>query len=580
MTEQNQYALRPLVSDLPPEQGQPMTVAKLREQLPQTYSSVSDGDLLMAVHRKYYQDTPIKDFLGAFDGVENVQVTIKNPNMQKYWEEQASKPMRGETPADTAKRLFGAPEVNTGGQVVAGLRSGLQGLTLGAGDEIVAGGASLLSGNSYDTELKRERDRLNAGRDQYPVTAGASEVAGALALPLGALAASKNLPMMARVGASAAEGGTLAGVYGFNAADDGSRLQAAKESAVFGAGVGAAAPLAGGALKALMDRRAASKGIKAAARNAPSADQLRAQANAAFDRVDKSGVVIKPDVMDNAASGIISGMKSSGLDQVGGGLSLTPQSSRLADLLGGATKTNPSGVPFGELRNLRRKAAIPAGNFTNRTESALGSQAINGIDDLIASLDPSKVKSGNPATIARDYAEANKAWATFRKNETIMNIIDKAQDYVSGTESGLQNGFSKLLRNDKAMRGFSDMEKKLIRKAASKTPTGAMIRQIGKLGFSLGGGSNALGGAAGLGFGGMAGSTFGPAGAAIGAAATSVLGTGARKLSERQAIKSAETLRAVIANGGMKEVPKSIAAPAIRALLEQKLRQGTAVLAQ
>lgn len=146
------------------------------------------------------------------------------------------------------------PTVSTGGRLGAAARSALQGLTFGAGDEIVARGVSLFPGRDYDTELARERQRLEQGREEHPVSSLGSEIAGAaltgFATGAGPVAAQATLP--GRIATGMSVGAIEGGLYGFGAGEGGfsNREDNARRGVVVGGAAGAALPAIVRALQA------------------------------------------------------------------------------------------------------------------------------------------------------------------------------------------------------------------------------------------------------------------------------------------------------------------------------------------
>jgi hypothetical protein len=110
----------------------------------------------------------------------------------------------------------------------------------------------------YDETVKRERDLNKTAEDQHPVASIAGNIAGAVALPIGAAGAAATLP--GRVAAGSGVGAVLGGAAG---AGEGSGAADTLSRAAMGAGVGgmvgAAAPVA------LAGVAAAGRGIARAA---------------------------------------------------------------------------------------------------------------------------------------------------------------------------------------------------------------------------------------------------------------------------------------------------------------------------
>jgi hypothetical protein len=78
------------------------SVAEIRTKYPQ-YDDMSDGDLLMGLHRKYYSDLTVEDFLSRIAGTENVRGTISNPELLKHWQQNSAK--AGSTTGGTSEPI-------------------------------------------------------------------------------------------------------------------------------------------------------------------------------------------------------------------------------------------------------------------------------------------------------------------------------------------------------------------------------------------------------------------------------------------------------------------------------------------
>lgn len=183
--------------------------------------------------------------------------------------------LKGATPAETAR----TPGVSDGGGVVNAVRQGLQGLTFGFGDEVVAAGASALGPNSYETELDRERARIDAGVRDRPYQSLGANVAGGLATAVAtapAMASAGAATMATRAGQAAepiiqaitsrlpaivprmaggaALGATDAALVGFGTGEGGfaERADNAGDNALLGALFGGAIPAAQAVLRPVM----------------------------------------------------------------------------------------------------------------------------------------------------------------------------------------------------------------------------------------------------------------------------------------------------------------------------------------
>lgn len=482
-------------------------------------------------------------------------LSFSSPGMSTNNQDAIRKIMEGATPAEGS--VYG--NVSEGGQIGAGVRSMIQGMMFGGGDEVVARGASLLpGGGSYDAELQRERARLERGRDNAPATSAVSEIGGALAVPIGATRLAGSMP--ARIAQSAGLTGALSGVYGFLSGEGGaaSRGQDAANSAMLGAGIGAAIPVVGGIAERILNRVKANAAVRQAAANAPTTEELRRLGDQAYKAVDDAGVVIAPDAMRSAADDAISRMTQQGMD-VGEG-SLTPQSMRVATILDN-TASSGQPVPFRELDLLRRKAGVPASNLANRGEAAVGSEAITALDDFVNNLTPAQVTQGQAEDLPALINNARDIWAKMRRSQLIDDAMENADTYLGGAASGVRNQFARILRNPKLSRGFSEAERQMMLRVVNGSIPEQLLNLvsggIGQLASVVGGTAT----------GGIAGGLAGAAGAGM-----------ARSAAETVAMRNAERVRAIIANGGLPELPR-IGADT-RTAIENLMRRGSAASLQ
>ncbi|MGL6208722.1 MAG: hypothetical protein ACRC14_02690 [Paracoccaceae bacterium] len=439
---------------------------------------------------------------------------------------------------------------------------GAQGATFGFGDEIVAGLGSPFSDMTYDEALKVARDELSVARETRPKTTMGAEIATALAVPVGAMKSTGKLGVDMLRGA--ATGAGLSGIYGFGASEGGleNRSKDAAISAALGGVAGALIPALGAGFQKFRQGRADNAAIKAAAKGAPSTDELRASGNAAYKAIDDAGVQIKPQALDDARARIVDALRANtGFDELPGPGSLTPNSARTMEIMGQASARmadDPTAaLPFRSLDQMRRQAGAAAGNVANKTDAKAGVEIIQGLDDMVARLGPGDVVAGDVAALQSALPKARETWARMTKSQKIDDAIEAGGDYLSGASSGIRNQLKNLLRNPKTARGFSDAEKTAMRKVIN----GSIPEQLLNLaGGGLGQMATALGGGA---MGGWPGFLAGTAAAA-----------GTRKLAEKITAGKAETLRALIANGGIQSLPQI--SSGTRSVIEKLMQRGTA----
>lgn len=490
----------------------------------------------------------------------------------------------------------GVPEQQPSQPVTApGNRGGLSGaaldgLLLGGGDEYLAGLAAALGvqpdgqggaqwfqydvplSERYETALNQIRAEQSAYSEGSPGMALTAEIVGALApalLPAGQVGtALRSGSTPVRMASGAAAGGAMAGIYGFNEGEGGlaNRAEGAADAAPIGAMFGAAAPLIGQGLQAYLNRRAGTAAIRNAASGALPSSELRAAGNALYQQADDAGVRISPEAFRSMSGRLTAEMMDGGLDATQGRLGLTPNSARLAQLLDEAAQQG-DGVPLSAVQRLRQQAQIPAGDIANRTEAALGSRAVTALDDFMENLSPAQVSMGDGEAASRALSQARDVWARLRRSELLEEVIDRSQNYRSGPEAGLRAGFQSLLNNRRLMRGFSEAEVAAMRRVVNSRDFNTILRQLGRFGLAINGGSSGLGAALGAGAGGIAG---GP----VGAIAVPAAATAARLASERSTTNAAQLARNLVAAGGVQQLPVASSTP--RNALEALLRRGGA----
>lgn len=521
------------------------TLAELRARFPQ-YDGVSDGDFLIGINRKLYPTVHPRKFLNAVQGAENAHATIRNDDLKAWYRERVQAPLDGETPEATALRVGGTAQGPVGeapGAIESAIHGLAQGVTFGASDEIAAAMLAPTSDLSYDEALRFARDRMELGREANPVSAYGSEVLGALAMPAATLKGGAGLlgNALRSGGIAGAEGA----IYGFNAGEGGfvNRAKNARDTGLISAGIGAAAPFVGAGAQAVLSRRAQN----AAAKAAPSLDDMRAAAGAIYNQAD-TVTNLPRGQFATAAGGIVDDAIRKGMDA-----DLTPGAAKVADRITDAANAVDPNIGFRELDILRKKAAVPAGNLGNRTESAIGSGMVDAIDDFVDNVDPA---------LGEKIAEARDLWGRMRRTETVMNAVEKAKNAASGFENGLTIEFRRILNNPKLSRGLSAAERKAMEEVVRGSPFGNLIRQIGKMGIGLNRQSNGMGAMVG----GLAGgSLLGPVGGLLFPAIGTVAKAGANAAKRRAADRAV----GLIALGG-----QTPAVPEISGLLAGMLRRG------
>lgn len=445
------------------------------------------------------------------------------------------------------------------------------GLFFGFGDEISARLNSWLGydaatgtyGNdtSYNDQLAAVRGQEKQFRDEHPVASIGAEVGGSVlgaALPVGTIGQAATLP--GKIGRGAAVGAAMGGLYGFGEGEGGAenRLSNALSSGAIGGAIGGVIPALGAGVKSVMQGRAQRNALAQAARGAPTTEELRSMGNALYQQVDDAGVQIKPEAFSATREGILDRLRNStGYDELPGPGSLTPNTGRVMEIMRQADETlagtPASALPFKSLDQMRRQAGAAAGNVTNKTDQAAGMAVIQGLDDFVQRLGPDDVVAGDPEALKSAITKAREIWSRMSKSQLVDDAMERSENYLSGSASGVRNQFKNILQNKKLAARFTEAERAALRSVTH----GSTLDQL----INLAGGGLAQMGSIGAGLG-----VGGPLGGLAGAAAAA----GQRKLAEGVTMRAAERARAAIASGALRS-PEVVNALAIAGRTPERL---------
>lgn len=300
-----------------------------------------------------------------------------------------------------------------------------------------------------------------------------------------------------------------------------------------------AASLLAGAAMGMLPR-----GVKGPAR-VQSLDELRNDAKAAYDRVEKLGTAaIAAPAFETQANNTFANLAKEGYDPV-----LHPKAAvalrRMDDLRG-------QNVSFNSLETMR-KIAKDAASSADASERRIGTILIRQIDNMVDNL---------PSNVSNEVREARNIYQRVKKTETVEELIQRAKDAApnysgSGYENAIRREFIRFVKDPDNLRGFSKEEIAALRNVAQGGPIENILRWAGKAaptGIVSGAGSTGLGYLIG-----------GPIGAAAVPAAGYLARAGATKLTDRNALIASELMR------GGKYIPPSNSSAAV---LYNALMQG------
>lgn len=401
-------------------------------------------------------------------------------------------------------------------------------------------GRAYEEGQALEAELQRRRDMRS------PVASTAGAIAGGMAPVATAAQAGMSLingaapTIGSMVGRGAAEGALWGGLYG---AGEGNGLE---DRAINAAKTAATGGVLGGVLGAV--GRVGAGGVNRS--SLPTVDDLRAAAQAAYQRADNAGVVFSPQAMKRLANEITSEFAQFGYHpelQSGAKIALD-ELNRLAN----------QNVTLRGL-DVARKIAGNAYQPGNKSNNALTGKVVDAIDSLVASPQVGDVMTGNTPAAAAALSEARNAFRQSAKLDTISSLLERAGLRAASTGSGgnIENAtrqeLRKVLTSDRLRRGFSQDELRAIKDAVVGSKGQNALRLLGKLspegnGLSLIlhllGGSLSGGATIPLAIGGMV----------------------AKRGADAMARNSAQIAEALIANGGT--MPPAQLGPIRKAIIE------------
>jgi hypothetical protein len=459
---------------------------------------------------------------------------------------QRRKASQGITPemarAELARRQ--APEQDGGwlkgaGEALADSNEGIkQGLTLGFGDELMAGlmtpiemGAQAIRGDdvsmsgAYNTNLERERGALKQAQQRSPVASTVGNIAGGVMTAGGLSKGGLTLlngakPTVASMaGRGAAEGAAYGAVQGFGSGEGGVKNRGAES--LKGATIGGIAGGALGAAGAVHAKRAANKTVA-------TIEKLRADKDAAYAAVDQSGHRYQPAEFDSLIGSMTRRLQAERASPM-----RHPKAASMMDDIANLRGSSPT---LTELDQLRQVVSRDVAGATDPAERRLGTIMIKEIDNFIAT------RPGNEL-----INKARSLNTRLSKAEKLGTAMTKAERQAASTGSGgnIENAtrqkVRQILDNPKQSRGFSKVEVEAMEAFVRGGKLQNFLRLIGKLSPSGNGLMAALG---------IGGTVLNPVMALAPAA-----GMAAKKTAESMSRNSLNQLSAIVRNGGVAPQP-------------------------
>lgn len=384
----------------------------------------------------------------------------------------------GHARREQATVVSGEPSAPVGA-VGGGSAAAIDGATFGFGDEYLAGLSAVLGvqpdgqgganwfdysqpiGDRYGTALGAIRQEQQAFREDRPGLAMGAELAGAVAMPGSGAARIVGGARTAggQVLRAGGVGAVSGGAYAFGEGEGGAaeRVAEVPMGATVGAAVGGGLGIAGQGLGRIVQALRRTPGQEAAAEGV---EAVREAGQALYRQADASGARIPAQAVADLASGLRERLRGAGYDR---GLH-----GRLGVVLDRIEATRGD-LTLREADILRRLASN-AGEGTTPDEARLAGVIREGIDGMVDRL-------GDGSAPLR---EARSTWAQLHRAERIERAVEAASTYQGGFASGLRAQFRTMLRNPRAMRGFSQAEAAAIRRVAMGGPVEGVLRALGQ----------------------------------------------------------------------------------------------------
>lgn len=494
-----------------------MNIAQIRQQYPQ-YSEISDGELAFRLWDKDYKG---KIAMGEF--ADKIQLAPDGFNQMVSVAETSGYQPTGEVGKSPTE--FGRT------------RAAFQGATFGFGDEIVGAGAAGIAKAAGDERpfnqiregvTGEERGRIAQFREEAPVQAIASEIAGAVASPANLIKAPAALANLGSKTRAAVTGGVAGAAYGAGTGEGGIQERAENAvavgipSALFGAAAQGAVNL--GANVSSRVKRAVQRSVER-----PTLDTLRSAKNVAYQAVDDSGAMFAPEQTTQLA--VTANRLADEMDFV-------PEvDNQVRAALTVINKNAGKDLTIGQIDRIRQ-------GLWGRHNSASGNEK-RIIEELVDEIDTLVDSAPDTSDLMQVARAAN---SRYKKSELLERAMDKAELQTSATGSGgnilnkYRQAVTSILTDPKKSKWFNDVEKAQMDEFVRGTFSENALRSIGKLSPNGSGLMLALNIAA------VAAEPL--------MATASAAGVGAKYVADRSAQRAMQQIQNTVANGQRAAAPR------------------------
>ena len=210
---------------------------------------------------------------------------------------------------------------------------------------------------------------------------------------------------------------------------------------------------------------------------APTNDQLRAHADAAYQAADNAGVILSPQSLQRLRGSVDTDLANFGYDPA-----LQPGIAPVLDRIDQAGQQNATLKHVDLIRRVAQNAARDG----SPSQRAAANQIIDHIDNFLENLQPNDVVTGNAPAAVDALSTARSLWSRLRKSEMIDQAFYKAENRAASTgtggneENAIRQNIRQILDNPKKARSFSKDERALMERVVRGGPVEYVARILGK----------------------------------------------------------------------------------------------------
>lgn len=218
---------------------------------------------------------------------------------------------------------------------------------------------------------------------------------------------------------------------------------------------------------------------KEAAKNAPSAEALKATTDQLYNGLRNAGIQYDANDYARMVQGMADTLRKKGFRPVGADKVAFDWVDELANGIGKAQD-------FDDINSIIQSIGQQARGASAMPDKKSLGAALNIIRDqlmdfeqnaaFVSKVGLSRDTMNQVRSAARDTAKRNI------KNRVLTELLENAENYTSGQEAGIRNQINSLLRSKRGKQLFTGAERKALQEVASGRKT---IQQLGKFGFDI-----------------------------------------------------------------------------------------------